>query len=155
MKQKIFNVLIAIAVIVIAIFQMLTCLKEEKPPEIKIVEVEKQPNFFNKSPQDGLMETLEYYEIKHPKIVYAQAVLETGNFKSRIFKEYNNLFGLYNSSLKDYYKFEHWTESVLAYKNYVQYKYDSDNNYYRFLESINYAEDPAYINKIKQIVDKN
>lgn len=109
-------------------------------------------SFLDKSAEEGLLESLNYYNIKHPDIVYAQAILETGNFKSRACIKDNNLFGLYNSKTKTYYKFNHWAESVLAYKRYVQYRYSS-GNYYKFLVRINYAEDTRYINKLKKIVN--
>lgn len=83
-----------------------------------------QPEFLlSDKPEDGLMKALEYYNVQHKNVVYAQAILETGHFRSKVCREYNNLFGLYNSTTKDYYKFNHWSESVNAYKNLVQYKY--------------------------------
>lgn len=100
-----------------------------------------------------LKEALKYYNVKYPNIVYAQALLETGHFTSFVYKNYNNLFGLYDSRLKDYHNFEHWTESVKGYKNLVQFKYKG-GNYYHFLDSIGYAEDPAYIFKLKAIVQR-
>ena len=67
----------------------------------------------------------------------------------------NNLFGLYNSSHKRYHRFGHWTESVVAYKDWIQRRYKPPNDYYKFLERINYASDPLYTWKLKQIVRKN
>lgn len=93
-----------------------------------------------------------YYGIKNPEIVTSQAILESGNFNSRVFKEYNNPFGLYDSSNKDYYKFNHWIEAVPSYKDMVESKY-KEGDYYVFLEDINYAEDPHYIKKLKEIVN--
>lgn len=49
--------------------------------------------------------------------VMAQAVLETGNFKSRVCREYNNLFGLYDSRHKDYFRFENGRTLLSAIKN--------------------------------------
>lgn len=109
-------------------------------------------SFMSLSPSEGLMEALLHYDIKFPEIVYAQAILETGYFKSNVCCTYNNLFGLYDSRNKDYYRFNHWSESVKAYKDYIQYKYIPPNDYYYFLDSIGYAEDPDYINKVKRIV---
>lgn len=109
------------------------------------------PAFFNQSPEEGLIEALEYYEIQYPEIVYAQALLETGHFKSSVCKKYNNLFGLYNSKIKDYYNFEHWSDSVKAYRDFVQYKYKGNTDYYTFLVKLPYATDPNYIRKIKQL----
>lgn len=160
MSQKVFNIMFscAIAVLGVSVYHLRCSMENIKPPEI-IVNGE-LPDFFSKSPQEGLMEALEYYEVKHPQIVYAQAVLETGNFKSDACLTNNNLFGLYNSKNKKYYKFNHWINSVEAYVNMVQYKYQGDsdkppNDYYKFLSDIGYAEDPDYINKLKGIVSRN
>ena len=157
MKQKVFNVLISLVVGALGAIQVHSCSKRDKPPEIKVVlhidNKDIQPDFFNKLPQEGLMEALEYYEVKHPQIVYAQAILETGHFKSNVCLNYNNLFGLYDSKNKDYYKFNHWTESIVAYKEWIQKKYQPPNNYYVFLEEINYASDKEYISTLKSIVN--
>lgn len=61
--------------------------------------------------------------IRHPKIVLAQAILETGWFRSPLCRNRHNLFGLTNPKTGKYYEFNHWTESVRAYYTKVQYKY--------------------------------
>lgn len=162
MKQKVFNVFISLVVGVLGAIQVHSYLKEDEPPEIKVVHIVngEQPDFFSKSPQEGLMEALEYYDVKHPKIVQAQAILETGNFTSEGCLVDNNLFGLYDSKRQRYYSFDHWTSSVEAYVSMVQYKYKGGNDkppndYYKFLSDIGYAEDPNYINKLKGIVSRN
>lgn len=162
MKQRVFNLLISFEVAVLSITQILFYLKEDEPPEIKVEHIvnEEQPDFFSKSPQEGLMEALEYYDVKHPKIVQAQAILETGNFTSEGCLVNNNLFGLYDSKRQRYYSFDHWISSVEAYVSMIQYKYKGDNNkppnhYYKFLQDIGYAKDPHYINKVKEIVKQN
>ena len=144
----------AIAVLGVSMYHLRCSVENIKPPEVEVEYIvnEKQPDFFSKSPQEGLIEALEYYGVKHPQIVYAQAVLETGHFKSKVCLNYNNLFGLYDSKSKDYYKFNHWTESIVAYKEWVQTKYQPPNNYYTFLEEINYAEDENYTKLLKEIV---
>ena len=43
--------------------------------------------------------------IKHPKIVLAQAILETGWFRSPLCRNRHNLFGLTNPKTRKYYKF--------------------------------------------------
>lgn len=159
MKQKVFNVLISLVVGVLVAIQVHSYLKEDEPPEIKVVHIvnEEQPDFFSKSPQEGLMEALEYYEVKHPQIVYAQAVLESNWFKSELCVKGNNLFGLYNSKEQKYYTFNHWANSVEAYVRMVQYKYKGEkeeppNSYYKFLQDIEYAKDVLYISKLKKLV---
>lgn len=100
---------------------------------------------------DNIYECCKINEIKYPEIVIAQSILETGNFTSKHCVENNNLFGLYDSKNKRYYKFNHWTESIIAYKNKIQYKYKDEEDYYDFLIRIKYAEDKEYINKLKSI----
>ena len=154
MKQRVFNILISFAVGVLGAIQVHSYLKEDGLPEIKVVHIvnEEQPDFFSKSPQEGLMEALEYYGVKHPQIVYAQAVLETGHFKSDLCLNDNNLFGLYNSKKHRYYTFDHWKDCIIAYKEVIQYKYKDGDDYLNFLEEIGYAEDSGYICKLKELI---
>ena len=44
--------------------------------------------------QDSLLNYIYELRVQHPYIVYAQAIIESGNFSSKIFKENNNLFGM-------------------------------------------------------------
>lgn len=90
--------------------------------------------------------------IRHPKIVLAQAILETGWFRSPLCRNRHNLFGLTNPKTGKYYEFNHWTESVRAYYTKVQYRYcqknqtsTSDVDYLKWLQQIGYAEAPMYI----------
>ena len=94
------------------------------------------------------------YDIKFPEIVYAQARLESGNFKSKLFQTKNNFLGLYNSKIKDFYEFEHWTDCLLGYRDLLQFKYNGDEHYetyYTFLKELPYAMDPEYIQKVRKI----
>lgn len=100
---------------------------------------------------ENLYAALKKHGIKFPKIVLAQALLETGNFKSRVCKEQNNLFGLRHS--KGYYSFDHWEESVIAYRDWVQYKHRKGEEYYTFLKRIKYAASSNYIYKVREIAE--
>lgn len=90
-------------------------------------------------------------DIQHPKIVLAQAILETGWFRSPVCLDKHNLFGLTNPRTGKYYEFEHWTESVRAYYTKVQYKYKG-GNYLLWLRDIGYAEDPNYIREVIEVL---
>lgn len=156
MRQQVFNIVISIVVIILALFVNNLWITDKHVScdiDIKL----EQPEFLLSDKPDSnlLMEALDYYDIKHPHIVYAQAILETGHFRSRVCKEYNNLFGLYDSKKGDYYRFKHWSESVVAYMNCIQYKYEPQTDYYVFLTEIGYAEDSLYIDKLKKIVNKS
>ena len=94
---------------------------------------------------------LVHYEVKHPKAVLAQAKLESGNYTSSHYRNRNNFLGLYNSRRKEYFKFNHWSECILAYKDMVEYKLREGEDYYQFLDRIGYAENPNYIKQVKQI----
>ena len=94
---------------------------------------------------------LVHYNIKHPKIVLAQAKLESGNFTSNHYKKRNNFLGLYDSKRKEYYKFNHWTDCIQGYKDMIEYKLRDNENYYNFLRRIKYATSENYIRQIKQI----
>lgn len=119
-----------------------------------VVPVEpQQPEFLDGTPQECLIDGLIYHGIQHPEIVYAQAVLETGNFTSTGCKKKNNLFGLMKRNRLR--TFDHWNESIICYKEKIQNRYNGQGDYYAFLERINYASDPTYVQKLKQIVKKN
>lgn len=100
-----------------------------------------------------LLEIFKLMDIKFPEIVLAQAKLETGNYTSPVFKNRHNLFGLYSTANKQYYRFNNWLESVYFYRDNIQSRY-SEGDYYHFLELIGYAEDPDYVYKLKRIVER-
>jgi hypothetical protein len=110
------------------------------------------PSFLYLPPEEGLWEALEYYEIHHKEIVYAQAILETGNFKSKLCIKGHNLFGITKNG--KYCRYNHWSESVLAYKTKIQDRYKEGENYYHFLKRIRYAEARDYDVKLMRIVNQ-
>lgn len=99
------------------------------------------PNLYKEIIRNGIL---------YPKIVLAQAILETGWFRSSVCRNKHNLFGLTNPRTGKYYEFNHWTESVRAYYTKVQYKYKG-GNYLLWLDEIGYAEDPQYLWSLIQI----
>lgn len=89
--------------------------------------------------------------IEEYMIVLAQSVLETGWFTSHICLEKNNILGLYNSNKNTYYAFEHWTDCIKAYKEWIYNKYPSyvDYGYIDYLIKLPYATDKDYKNKLE------
>lgn len=155
MKQWIINILLFIMLIGLGIYVCLDhntseCSSNEYKSQ-SYIKLE-QPEFLTQELSDSvLLEALVYYEINEPSIVLAQAKLESGNYKSKLCKEKNNIFGLYNSKIREYYSFNHWSDCILAYKNMIEYKQKDGENYYHFLVRIGYAEDSLYISKVKSI----
>lgn len=102
---------------------------------------------------ENVFSELKAQELDFPEIVLAQAILETGHYKSNVCTSYNNLFGL-RTRKGTYMKFEHWTQSVAAYKKYIQKYKTVPEDYYEYLDALGYAEDTSYITKVKQITQQ-
>ncbi len=98
----------------------------------------------------NLIDVIEEVGLSNQLFVLAQAVLETGHFTSPVCKNYHNLFGLYDSKHKDYYRFARWEDSVVGYQKFIQYRYNG-GNYLQFLKRIGYAEDPRYTSTVAKI----
>ena len=98
----------------------------------------------------NLIDVIEEVGLSNQLFVLAQAVLETGYFTSPVCKNYHNLFGLYDSKHKDYYRFARWEDSVIGYQKFIQYRYKG-GNYLQFLKRIGYAEDPRYTTTVAKI----
>ena len=98
----------------------------------------------------NLIDVIEEVGLSNQLFVLAQAVLETGHFTSPVCKNYHNLFGLYDSKHKDYYRFDRWEDSVVGYQKFIQYRYKG-GNYLQFLKRIGYAEDPRYTTTVAKI----
>lgn len=96
----------------------------------------------------NVKEYIHLIGIEHPNKVYRQFILETGRGKSYVCRTYNNLFGFRNND--GYMRYKHWTESIESYKRFQLKKYRG-GDYYRFLVNVGYAEDSAYICKLKMI----
>ena len=115
--------------------------------------------------EEKLADLLKKLKIQYPEVVLAQARLETGGYKSRIFRENHNLFGMkeavrrINTAQGTQYNhayYEHWRESVYDYAFY-QCRYmgqvRSREEYFNLL-SQSYAEDPMYVTKLKNEIQK-
>ena len=110
---------------------------ENHLPELTI------PNLYKEIIRNGIL---------YPKIVLAQAILETRWLRSSVCRNKHNLFGLTNPRTGKNYEFNHWTESVRAYYTKVQYKYKG-GNYLLWLDEIGYAEDPNYIIALLKVIN--
>ena len=143
MKKLLLTTLIAFHIITVS----RSCLETQESFEV--------PEFFTaKYPtKEYVYQAAVYYGLEYPEVVTAQALLESGNFKSKICKDKNNLFGLYDSKNKEFYKFETWQESVVGYRDKVQYKYKG-GDYYAFLDRLPYAEAENYTKVVKNITNK-
>ena len=120
---------------------------------------------FNQFTEEKLIQRIENLNFRFPHIVLAQAKLETGNFSSKSFTYANNLFGMKqararsttaNGTAMGHAQYDNWMESLYDYAlftNAYLNKIRLESQYYDYL-SQNYAEDPKYVSKLKNIVKK-
>ena len=115
--------------------------------------------------EEKLIQMLKDLNVKFPHIVLAQAKLETGHFKSNIFNENHNLFGMKEARVRihtakgtqhNHAYYDDWKESVYDYAFY-QSTYHSDKKnerqYYRALDK-SYAESKNYSDALKNIIER-
>jgi hypothetical protein len=130
--------------------------------EILIIDINHR-NDFN---QDKLVTMLKDLNVRFPHVVVAQARLETGGYRSRIFKENNNLFGMKQATVRvntasgtqhNHAYYDTWRESVYDYAFY-QTRYLSgakSESEYLYVLGQSYAEDPNYVTKLKNEIEKH
>lgn len=121
---------------------------------------------------DSFLYILEELGISNSEIVLAQAILETGNFKSQVCRENFNHFGMkfnkrgyakgtrnghawYKNSLDSYLDYKEWQDNAKK----VWGQNLTDEQYLHLLDSPykdkrRYAEDKHYTEKLKLIIKK-
>lgn len=155
----IFGILLTTSLI--TVFLMVT-----KVNDVRFI-TEETKQIIIKQEQEFNPEKLKAYilelNIRFPHIVYAQALLESGEFNSHIFKENNNLFGFKVAKLRPttnlgenrgHAYYANWRECVVDYGFYsAAYLKEirTEDEYFQYLGQ-NYAEDPNYVSKLKKIV---
>lgn len=130
--------------------------------EVFIIDCKGEDEKFSR---DKFIEEIKRLEIKFPHIVMAQSIVETGKWKSEIFKQNNNLFGMKEAKSRintavgtnlNYAYYQNWKESVYDYAFYqCQYlsQIKTEEEYFSYLES-SYAESPEYVASIRSTIQK-
>ncbi len=120
---------------------------------------------YNEFSQEKLVTNIGELNFKFPYIILAQSMQETGNFKSSIFKENNNLFGMKEARIRatlaqgtnrGHAHYNTWQESLYDYAMYYNAylrKIKTEDEYFEYLRQ-NYAEDPEYVLRLKSIIKK-
>ena len=115
--------------------------------------------------EEELIALMKDLGIKFPHIVLAQSKLETNNFRSAIFRENHNLFGMKEArsristakgTNRNHAFYDTWESSVYDYAFY-QARYlgtlNRESQYYSYLSG-SYAEDPHYVSKVKKLAEE-
>jgi uncharacterized FlgJ-related protein len=120
---------------------------------------------YNEFSEEKLIEKITELNFRFPHIILAQAKLESGHFKSTIFLENNNMFGMKEAKLRanlakgtnrGHAYYETWQESVIDYALYYSSYLRSiktEGEYFEYLRQ-NYAEDPTYVQRLKEMIKK-
>ena len=120
---------------------------------------------YNEFSETKLIEKIKQLNFKFPHIILAQSYQETGHYKSGIFLENNNLFGMKEAQLRvnlakgtnrNHAYYDSWQDSVDDYAMfYATYLSDikTEGEYFEYLKQ-NYAEDPTYVQRLKALIQK-
>lgn len=167
-KRRFYSSLLFFSTVAGIIMYMVgSCSETEVNKTVQYVESEpiviKEHEPFSK---ENLKLLINELNIRFADIVFAQALLESGNFRSRIFLENNNMFGMkcarrrpttHHGELHGHAYFQTWEDCVLDYA-FFQTTYmkhiSTKKEYFQYLAD-NYAEDPKYIDKLKIIINNN
>ena len=168
-KNITLSILIGLVVVIIITMGITLAILINRTDDIRLISQETKMIIINESLKEKafspakLKSYLLELNIRFPHIIYAQAKLESGNFNSKIFKTNNNLFGLKEARKRpttakgtefNHAFYESWQESVVDYAFYsATYlnEIKSEAQYFEYLGK-NYAEDPNYVNKLKQMI---
>ena len=135
--------------------------------EIQYVQTEQEMTIStdNQFSEQRLALRMMELNIKNPDIVYAQFVLESGDFKSNIFLENNNFAGMKmalkrpttaQGTLNGHALYNNWEDCLIDY-GFYQSAYLKNLNRQQYINylSKNYAEDTLYVNKVINIANSN
>lgn len=110
---------------------------------------------------DSIKSFIFSLNIAHPDVVYSQAVIESGNFRSKLFLNDNNMFGMKVAERRPttrryitengYSGYYNWRESIIDYALWQAWsaKGLSRDAYLILLDNL-YAEDELYLTKISK-----
>lgn len=133
--------------------------------QLKEKEIQQKDEHFQQaefSPQ-VFYEALIFVGVQNPDIVFKQSVLETGWFKSQLFTQYNNPFGMKQPVHREtlcigtelgHGYFPHWYDAVKDYKLWQEYWIEHEldpEDYYSFLDELPYAEAQNYTRTLRTI----
>ena len=125
--------------------------------------------------KENFLQAMIYLNLKHPKILFKQAIIESANFTSNFWVNYNNPYGMhYPKSRKttassyvsgDPHKgnlyrlsvYNHWSDAIIDMKYFQDYwiskgwKIDEVEDYFIFLKDLPYAIAGHYRNTVNAI----
>ena len=150
------------AVVIFFMILTLSAKIDSKITEDKVMVILSERNHFT---SEKLISKLKEMHFQFPYIVYAQALLETDHFKSRIFQENNNIFGMKEANRRvsvsqgsqyNYAFYNNWMDSLYDYGFYCSSylsRLTTEDQYFNYLSQF-YAGDINYVSKLKETIIK-
>jgi len=120
--------------------------------------------------KENLITQLICLGVKNPEIVFAQAILESGHFKSKLTKKCNNIFGMkmprkrhtttIAKSKSGYAVYKHWVASLKDYLAWQKMTLGKHKNvitktqYLRYLDKV-YCSVKGYSKQLRKLIKQN
>lgn len=114
--------------------------------------------------EHALLSYMDELGMKYVNFVMGQAKHESAHFKSDLFRNNNNLFGMVKAEKrittaigkrKGYALYPNWKASVLDYyymQQQISVKHNTKKKYYAYIFK-NYAKDPSYRKKMQKYIE--
>ena len=138
-----------------------------KDEEIKYIKTETEVNIItnNSFSEENLIKEIQRLPFKYKDVILAQCILESGNFKSPVFKQCNNLLGLREAKQRltlatgthlNHATFKTWKECLLDRLIFeAKYMHDLSRSEYLFYLNKVYAEAGGYSKVLEQMIKNN
>lgn len=150
------------AALMAALFVLLSINVVDATEYERILQVRGMGNQFS---EERLRSKLDELNVRFADVAVAQAKLETNTFRSNIFVENNNLFGMKEATMRinlakgsqhGHAYYDTWEDSVLDYAMWCATYAKHCRSNEQFLSLLNgyYAEDPNYVAKLRRIMSK-
>ena len=158
--------LTAVFILAISIFSLIANIESnEKLIDKEIIKIENKITIkhVKKITDKELFDYIVKLNIKFPKVVLAQAKLETGNYKSNVFITKKNLFGMKlarsrpttgQGDGKGYAHYKTWKESVIDYALLQTSYYRNCRTEQEYMEQLQrtYCENSMYIQHLRELM---
>lgn len=156
----------AVFLLAISIFCLIANIESnEKIIDKEIIKIENKViiKHVKKITDKELLDYIVKLNIRYPKVVLAQAKLETGNYKSNVFITKKNLFGMKlarsrpttgQGDGKGYAHYKTWKESVIDYALLQTSYYRNCRTEQEYMEQLQrtYCENSMYIQHLRELM---
>lgn len=153
-------------IIVMTLLFLIPAWEFQKEPDLKFYRI--IPKEEEKISHQNLFDEIVEAGIKFPEIAFVQAIIESGNFRSGLFKRHNNLFGMrfpgkrettsIGKNKRGYARYEDWDDSVKDYFHWQSFfikgrDINTREEYLELLDDV-YAEDKSYVSVIRKNIKR-